>query len=94
MSYASGASTAAKEVANYRTALWCGYEQVKSREMLTTNMIVEIQGLIEKNRAGIRKLPGTVLMNESTGETVYTPPSGEDEIRNLLSNLEKYINED
>jgi len=58
--------------------------------MLTTNMIVEIQGIIEKNRAGIRKLPGTVLRNERTGETVYTPPAGEAEIRGLLSNLKKY----
>ena len=94
MSDASGASPAAKEVVSYRTALWQGYELVKAREMFTTNMIVEIQGIIEKNRAGIRKLPGTVLRNERTGETVYTPPAGEAEIRELLSNLEKYINED
>ena len=57
-------------------------------------MIIEIQGLIEKNRAGIRKLPGTVLRNEKTGETVYAPPEGEEGIRSLLSNLEKYINVD
>lgn len=94
MSGASGASSAAKEVVSYRTALWFGYEQVKVRKMLTTNMIVEIQGAIEKNHAGIRKLPGTVLMNERTSETIYTPPSGEDEIRTLLGNLEKYVNED
>lgn len=94
MSAASGASPAAKEVVSYRAALWQGYELVKSREILTTNMIVEIQGIIEKNHAGIRKLPGTVLRNERTGETVYTPPAGEAEIKDLLSNLEKYINED
>lgn len=94
MSDASGASLAAKEVASYRTALWQGYESVKAREMITTNMIIEIQGMIEKNRAGIRKLPGTVLRNERTGETVYTPPVREGEIKELLSNLEKYINED
>lgn len=94
ISEASGASPAAKEVASYRTALWQGYEMVKAGEMLTTNMIIEIQGIIEKNRAGIRKLSGTVLRNERTGETVYTPPAGEDEIRDLLDNLEKYINED
>jgi len=90
----SGASPEAKEVANYRTALWQGYEIVKKSELLTINMIVEIQIVIEKNRAGIRKLPGTVLRIERTGEIVYTPPEGEDEIRTLLSNLEKYINED
>ncbi|HHV95675.1 MAG TPA: Fic family protein [Clostridiaceae bacterium] len=85
---------AAKEVINYRTALWHGYELIRERQVLTTNMIIEIQQLIEKNRAGIRKLPGTVLKNEATGEVVYTPPSGEKEIMALMSNLEKYINED
>ncbi len=94
ISNVSNASPAAKEVVNYRTALWFGYEQVKSLELITTNMIIEIQSIIEENRAGIRKLPGTVLLNEATGETVYTPPAGEKEIRDLLTNLEKYINED
>ena len=94
MSDASGASPAAKEVVNYRTALWYGYEQVRENEMLTTNMMIEIQGHIEKNRGEIRKLPGTVLMNENTAQIVYTPPSGENEILDLLTNLESYINED
>ena len=85
---------AAKEVVNYRTALWHGYELVKERQVLSTNMIIEIRQLIEKNRAGIRKLPGTVLKNEATGEVVYTPPSGEKEIMALMDNLEKYINND
>ncbi|MFZ5945140.1 MAG: Fic family protein [Bacillota bacterium] len=85
---------AAKEVVNYRTALWYGCELVKRNKILTTNMIVEIQQLIEKNRAGIRKLPGTVLKNETTGEVVYTPPVGEQEILFLMRNLEEYINDD
>lgn len=94
MSESSGASSAAKEVTSYRTALWHGYALTRDRGILTTNMIIEIQALIEKNNAGIRKLPGTVLRNESTGETVYTSPAGEGEIKDLLSNLEKYMNED
>ena len=85
---------AAKEVVSYRTALWKGYELVKVNEILTTNMIIDIQKIIEKNNAGVRKLPGTTLKNQSTGEVVYTTPSGETEILNLMSNLEKYINED
>jgi Fic family protein len=87
-------SPAAKEVANYRTALWHGYEMVKERGILTVNMIVEIQQLIVSNSAGIRKQAGAVLLNESTGEVIYTPPSGEQEIIKLLSNLENYINSD
>jgi len=85
---------AAKEVVSYRTALWKGYELVKENQILTTNMIINIQKIIERNNAGIRKLPGTTLKNQNTGEVVYTPPSGETEILNLMSNLEKYINED
>lgn len=87
-------SPAAKEVANYRTALWHGYEMVKEKGFLTVNMIVEIQQLIISNNAGIRKHAGTVLLNEATGEIIYTPPSGEQEILTLLSNLESYINSD
>ncbi|OGO77360.1 MAG: addiction module protein [Clostridiales bacterium GWB2_37_7] len=94
MSDAPSASPEAKEVVSYRTALWYGYEQVKAYGMLTTNMMIEIQSIIEKNRAGIKKLPGTVLRNETTGEIVYTPPAGENEIRELLSNLERYMNEE
>ena len=83
-----------KEVTNYRTALWHGYRLVKEKGFLSTNMMIEVQQLIEANRAGIRKLPGTVLRNDVTGEVIYTPPSEEQEILLLLSNLEKYINDD
>ena len=94
MSQPNYQNSAAKEVVNYRTALWKGYEDIKDKQLLTTNMIIGIQQYIEKNRAGIRKLPGTVLKNQATGEIVYTPPSGEQEIMALMSNLERYINED
>ncbi|MCL0080682.1 Fic family protein [Peptococcaceae bacterium] len=57
-------------------------------------MMIEIQQCIESNRAGIRKLPGVVLKNEFTGAVIYTLPAGEQKILALLSNLEKYINND
>ena len=44
------------------------------------------------NIAGIRKLPGTSLVNHRTGEIIYTPPDNEKTILDLLSNLEMYIN--
>lgn len=94
MSQTGYKNSAAKEVISYRSALWHGFQQVTQYGMLTTNMIIDIHSHIENNRAGIRKLPGTVLRNENTGETVYTPPSGEQQILDLMSNLEKYINED
>ena len=85
---------AAKEVINYKEALWRGIELIREKGLLTTNMIVEVQGIIEENKSGIRKQGGTKLINEKTRETVYTPPSTENEIRNLLGNLENYINGD
>jgi Fic family protein len=62
--------------------------------MLTSNMIISIQELLEENKAGFRKLPGTALKNEQTGETVYTPPQSHDEIVAFMNNLEAFINDD
>ena len=82
----------AKEVVDYRNAIWLGYEQIKKDGYINTNTIVKIQGTIEHNNAGIRKLPGTELKNSITGETIYTPPQSEQEIRAYLKNLEDFIN--
>lgn len=86
-------SLAAKEVQNYISALKRGFEQVNSNGLLTNKTILEIQQEIEQNNAGYRKLPGTELKNALTGEVVYTPPQNLDDIKELMSNLEKYINE-
>lgn len=85
---------AVKEVLNYRNALYRGFFLVKEHNMLTTNTVVEIQQELEQNRAGIRKLPGTKLVNDKTGRVMYTPPENEKTIRDLLANLEIYINTD
>ena len=78
----------AKEVQNYISALKKGFELITQNGILTNNTILQIQEVLEDNRAGFRKLPGTALKNASTGETVYTPPQGHDKIIRLMSNLE------
>ena len=83
----------AKEVVDYRSAIWRGYEIIKEKGFISTNVLVELQGMIEHNKAGVRKNPGTKLVNSKTGEVIYTPPQEEKEIRDLLKNLEDYINE-
>ena len=83
---------AAKEVVNYRSAIWYGYEMVKDNNFISTNILVKIQAMIEPNKTGIRKTLGTNLVNSVTGEIIYTPPQTENEIRDLLKNLEDYIN--
>ncbi len=82
---------AAKEVVEYRKAIWHGYKMIKEKEFINTNMLIELQAMIINNNAGIRKTPGTNLINNLTGEIIYTPPQSEEEIRNLLKNLENYI---
>lgn len=88
------ANTAAKEVHSYAQALRNGFEIVKERGFISNNHILQIQSLIEENSAGFRKLPGTALKNEQTGETVYTPPQHQDEIIELMGNLEQFMNDD
>lgn len=85
---------AAKEVVDYRSAIWHGYEIIKEKGFISTNILVELQAMIEHNKAGIRKTPGTNLVNSVTGEIIYTPPQEETEIRDLLKNLEDYINKE
>jgi Fic family protein len=83
----------AKEVQNYISALKRGFELTSQSGLLTNNTILQIQEVLEGNKAGYRKLPGTALKNASSGETIYTPPQDYDEILRLMTNLEKYIND-
>jgi len=87
------ANPAAKEVLRYRQALRYGYEQVRVTGLLTVNHIVGIQGELERNNAGFRKLPGTAL-KDGGGQTVYTPPQDPAEIVALMSGLERFMNDD
>ena len=84
---------ATKEVLSYKEALWLGLEELKIKPLITTNLCVKIVQCIKQNNASIRNTPGTKLSN-TEGEVIYTPPSGEQVIREKLANLEKFINED
>jgi len=86
-------SPQSKEVQNYVAALKRGFEIVKTKQVLTVNGIIEIQEVLEKNNAGLRKVPGTSLKNQKTGEVVFEPPQDATIIKELMSNLEKYIND-
>lgn len=87
------ASHAAKEVYSYAHALLEGFKQVKQSGLITINHILKLQALLEENDAGFRKVPGTALKNDQTGETIYTPPQELDEIIRLMGNLELFIND-
>lgn len=84
------ADPATKEALRYRTALYQGFESLKEMP-LTTRTAVEICRRIKGVDMDIRKVPGTALVNDATQEVIYTPPDGEQNIRNLLADWEKFI---
>lgn len=84
-------SPAAKEVRHYVAALRIGYEAVRDSGLIRLGTLLSIQAELEQNNAGLRKLPGTALKNESTGQVVYTPPQDTAEIAALMDNLVTFI---
>lgn len=87
----SAVSASTKEVMRYRIALREGFNLVRKNKLLTNNIILDIQQALEENRAGFRKVPGTVLKNQA-GEVIYTPPQDGAVVERLMQNLESYIN--
>lgn len=81
-----------KEVLHYPDALWTGFKFVKRNGFMNTNLFINMVNIIKENQSGIRKIPGTKLSNPISGEVYYTPPEGEETIREKLKNLEDYIN--
>jgi len=81
-----------KEALRYRTALNHGYQELDARP-LCTNTAIEICSTIKGTQMDVRKVPGITLANQQTGEVIYTPPSGEDVLRNLLTNWKNYLHQ-
>jgi Fic family protein len=88
------ANASAKEVNRYADALKHGFNLVRKQKLITQNNILTIQKILEQNDAGYRKLPGTALINDVTGRTVYVPPQDYNTISTLMDNLVAFINDD
>lgn len=84
------ADPATKEALRYRKALHNGYQSLADRP-LCTGTAVEICRTLKGVNMDIRRVPGTQLTNDRTGEIIYTPPEGEDRLRDLLANWERFL---
>jgi Fic family protein len=84
------ADPATKEALRYRSALHKGYQSLKDRPLCTATA-VEICRTLKGVDMDIRKTPGTQLINDKTGEVIYTPPEGESQLRDMLANWERFI---
>ncbi|ODS98667.1 MAG: addiction module protein [Lautropia sp. SCN 69-89] len=89
---AQPASLEAKEVLRYRQALKYGFDGIRKRP-LATGLFVDIARLIKQADFGVRRTPGTRIVN-SRAETIYTPPEGEEVIRDKLRDLENFMHAD
>lgn len=83
-----------KEVLRYKDALWFGYEAIRgNKRFLNTPLFEEIATKVLGREVEIRKLPGTKL-SDGWGNTIYTPPQGEERLWDLLKNIETFIYEE
>ena len=85
------ADAATKEALRYSRSLLEGFRSLLQRP-LTTRTAEEICTQIKGIQMQIRRVPGTALARQ-TGEIIYTPPVGEDLLRSLLANWERFLHE-
>ncbi len=84
-------SPAAKEVRHYLAALRVGSKAVRTSGLIRLKTILAVQAELEQNRAGLRRLPGTVLRNDTTGAVIYEPPQHGAEVAALMDNLVTFL---
>lgn len=84
------ADAATKEALRYRSALQSGYLSLAQRPLCTATAI-EVCRTLKGVEMDIRRVPGTQLANDRTGEVIYTPPEGEAQLRDLLTNWENFL---
>jgi len=84
------ADAATKEALRYRTALYEGTKMVQ-RRMLSTDMAIQICSTIKGLELDIRAKSGTTLKNRMSGETIYTPPVGQQLLIEKLNNWAEFM---
>jgi Fic family protein len=85
---------AAKEVSQYAEALRLAFVEVRKHKVIPTSLLLRVQEMLEPDKPGLRKVPGTSLKNAKTGQVIYTPPQDYERIKELMSDLEKFVNDD
>jgi Fic family protein len=84
------ADPATQETLRYRRALTHGFKSL-DRRPLCTSTAVEICTMLKGQDMDIRRISGTTLTNDRSGEVIYTPPDGEGLLRDMLANWERFL---
>lgn len=85
------ADPATREALRYRHALLHGYREMADRP-LNTRTAESVCSIIKGIDMRIRRVPGTALAS-ARGQTVYTPPTGEALLRDLMRNWEQFMHD-
>lgn len=85
-------NAATKEALQYRAALRLGFKSIAQRP-LSAATAEEVCSVIKNTAMGVRKVPGTALANDRTGQVIYTPPSSEAIIREKLADHDRFLHE-
>lgn len=80
-----------KEALRYRKALWSGLNSIKECPISIRTAKIICSALRDTD-IDIRTMPGTYIGNANTQRVVYTPPTGEDLIREKLKNWAEFLN--
>ncbi len=86
-------SPATKEVLRYQEALSSGFKKLTEQRVIGTNLFCQIASQIKLRDMNVRTLPGTRIEGNNK-KVIYTPPEGQQIIREKLKNLEDYIHTD
>jgi len=88
----AGADPATREALRYRRALQEGFQSL-DRRPVSTSTAVTVCRTIKNADMDIRRVPGTQIVRQDTGEVLYTPPVGEEVLRDYLKNWERYLHQ-
>lgn len=86
------ADLATREALRHSGALLEGFRALKMHP-LNTRTAERVCTRIKGVEMQVRRVPGTALANQATGEVIYTPPVGEELLRVKLANWERYLHE-
>ena len=83
---------ATKEVLRYREAVWEGVSNLRDQPILDAPLFERICSRIRDVEMGVRSSE-VAIINRTTQEVVYTPPTGHENLIRLLTNLQTFIND-
>lgn len=82
---------ATREVLRYAEALWEGFDDVRQARPIRASLAIRLAQTLKGADIGIRATDGCQIVNDRTGEVVYTPPVGKERILGMLDDLCQFM---